>query len=357
MFVASLPSRTVKKRDRPLVVLGVLLGAGAATAASYGGLINGASQGVLFTAVMAASTLVGALLGFLFGLPRLSYAAADVQNGTPDGATDANGPIAALGGSASTTRKSQYSPSTNLDDIANWLTKIIVGVGLVEMKSIGGGVVAFAHYIVAPGGTATIAEEGFVAVLVVFSTIGGFLFAYIWTRLNYGAMAAHADVNVLRLIGASESKSMADLGVGGKTTTARVAMASGLPEGGSARAELNELASTDPNKGKFGDSPVGNGRALRATIEPAETKAGMYRVTLWVTNVAGAPPIEGNVTFVLHPTFKQREVSIPVTNGTATLVVIAWGAFTVGATTDNGRTRLELDLAEHPEAPTDFRSR
>ena len=37
--------------------------------------------------------------------------------------------------------------------------------------------------------------------------------------------------------------------------------------------------------------------------------------------------------------------------------LVAWGAFTVGARTDDGKTRLELNLATLESAPTRFRSR
>jgi hypothetical protein len=43
--------------------------------------------------------------------------------------------------------------------------------------------------------------------------------------------------------------------------------------------------------------------------------------------------------------------------GVAELSIDAWGAFTVGAVADGGLTRLELDLAEHPDFPAEFRAR
>ena len=44
-------------------------------------------------------------------------------------------------------------------------------------------------------------------------------------------------------------------------------------------------------------------------------------------------------------------------NGIATLQLIAYGAFTVGAECDGGTTKLELNLAELPDAPQLFKER
>ena len=60
------------------------------------------------------------------------------------------------------------------------------------------------------------------------------------------------------------------------------------------------------------------------------------------------------MTFYLHPTFRRTTVTVIPRRGIARLSVIAWGAFTVGAVTDEGETRLELDLATVPNRPQWF---
>lgn len=72
---------------------------------------SGARWGAYATAdlIASASFLAGGLVGFLFGIPRA------VQGSTaPSGAT-------------------QYQANTNLEQVSDWLTKIIVGVGLVQI--------------------------------------------------------------------------------------------------------------------------------------------------------------------------------------------------------------------------------
>jgi hypothetical protein len=70
--------------------------------------------------VAGAAFLGGALLGFLFGIPR-SLAVEATPAGTTAEPVEA-GQRAAL-----------YRSNTNLEQISDWLTKILVGVGLVEL--------------------------------------------------------------------------------------------------------------------------------------------------------------------------------------------------------------------------------
>ena len=64
-----------------------------------------------------ASTLVGSAVGFLFGVP--------VREREPE--TDNTGTVK---------RSIGYRPNTNLELISDWLTKIIVGIGLVQFPKI-----------------------------------------------------------------------------------------------------------------------------------------------------------------------------------------------------------------------------
>lgn len=113
----------------------------------------------------------------------------------------------------------------------------------------------------------------------------------------------------------------------------------------------------DPWKGAFGKQRVSGTRELDAEVTPIGTP-GLFRVQLQVrsTNPRRAP-LRGSVQFFLHPTFgNDRPVVTVGPGGTAELALTAWGAFTVGALADDGRTKLELDLAELSEAPADFRA-
>lgn len=112
-----------------------------------------------------AATISGALLGFLFGIPRTLAA-----EGTPEG-----------GG---------YSPNTNLEQISDWLTKILVGVGLVQIGELRGNASDLVDYV---SPSLAIEEGGFTLAVLVFFVTTGFLTGYIWTRLWLPGAFASAD--------------------------------------------------------------------------------------------------------------------------------------------------------------------
>jgi hypothetical protein len=102
---------------------------------------------------------------------------------------------------------------------------------------------------------------------------------------------------------------------------------------------------SDPNKGKFGGSVVSNHRQLSATYFRSLV-SGLTDIRLCVSSTEPEKyKLTGTVTFVLHPSFKPKLPKVDAINGVASLDIEAWGAFTVGAIADGGRTKLELDLA------------
>jgi len=122
----------------------------------------------------AAAFAVGALLGFLFGIPRSiatsSVGASKQVTGTQ--AATASEEVAAT---------QHFAANTNLEQISDWLTKILVGVGLVQIHEISGAVEDLADGL-APG----LGPQGFsiaVALLVAYPIIG-FVSAYLFTRLR-----------------------------------------------------------------------------------------------------------------------------------------------------------------------------
>lgn len=296
---------------------------------------------VLLFGVSGAAGATGALVGFLFGIPRFSSA-----NRTPAPTSDTTVPASPLlrRDAAAPSARSVYRPSTNLDDIADWLTKIIVGVGLTQLTSIGPALRGVSAAIRTNCGTACPSDAS-ISSLVIISSILCFLLAYLWTRLHYNKLVARSDREVVSLLlERQEEAAVARFGLG-KVETGAALM----------RADLTDAL--DPNKGSFGGKAALNGRLLRATVEPTAAYQHLYRVTLTATSTDPARPLTGVVEFHLHPTFRQQLVRQPVVNGCATLVLIAYGAFTVGALADDGGTKLELDLAELDSAPLEFRLR
>ncbi|HTZ44693.1 MAG TPA: hypothetical protein VMB79_12600 [Jatrophihabitans sp.] len=126
---------------------------------------------VLATSAMfaAASMAAGGLLGLLFGVPR---SMATGQQGTPG-----------LAGIAA---------NTNLEQISDWLTKIIVGVTLTQLVTIKKGA-AHLFGAMAPmlGGPPD--GSAFAGAIVVYFSVLGFFAGWLYARLRLGVAMSSAD--------------------------------------------------------------------------------------------------------------------------------------------------------------------
>jgi hypothetical protein len=113
----------------------------------------------------------------------------------------------------------------------------------------------------------------------------------------------------------------------------------------------------DPWKNKFGGKLKANGRHVYATVEPVIGDKNWFLVRLVVEPTLGGEALDLPVYFYIHSDFPQNQLRVMPHHSRAELVIRAWGAFTVGVLTDNGDTRLELDLAENNTYPSLFRER
>jgi hypothetical protein len=116
------------------------------------------------------------------------------------------------------------------------------------------------------------------------------------------------------------------------------------------------LLNSDPHKGRFGGSPSAAGATLSLECFEKSGSLEFLALTLVVTNNNPQRPLRGPVTFHLHPTFTPSLEIVRAIDGRATFVCYAWGGFTVGAETDDGR-RMELDLAKDDRLPRWFLER
>lgn len=118
-----------------------------------------------FSVVLAlAAAMVGALLGFLFGVPRYAR----------DPATGAD--PAASGRSA----EGQWDHNTNLEQVSDWLTKVLVGVGLTQFRSIGNALGSLLDEL-RPGLGAAESSSTFGGVVIAYFGALGFIVGYIFT--------------------------------------------------------------------------------------------------------------------------------------------------------------------------------
>jgi hypothetical protein len=126
--------------------------------------------------VAGAATAVGALLGFLFGIPRT----------TQDQGQRTGGPA-----------ELPYSSNTNLEQISDWLTKILVGVGLIELGRMPGPAARFITDLADDLGAGRLGRTVLGAAVVFFGIIG-FLVAYVETRTDLGGAFTRADRAAMR---------------------------------------------------------------------------------------------------------------------------------------------------------------
>jgi hypothetical protein len=132
------------------------------------------------TATSGAALMAGGLLGFLFGIPRT------LQGERPPDVLEQRGDA-----------RPEYRVNTNLEQISDWLTKILVGVGLVQLGSLSREVRRLADFV-AEGLGADASASSFALALLVYFSLSGFLIAYLWTRLNLTGAFARAEAAVLR---------------------------------------------------------------------------------------------------------------------------------------------------------------
>lgn len=131
----------------------------------------------------------GILLGFLFGIPRVLQAGPHGQDTQAN--TAANKP--------ETRSTYQLLINTNLDDVSDWLTKIVVGVGLVQMREIPPTIKNFSIWIA--GSERAVAPQ-IVAGLVIYFGVLGFMSGYLTTRLFFERAFKIADLAAGSRLGA-----------------------------------------------------------------------------------------------------------------------------------------------------------
>ncbi len=197
-------------------ICGGIAVAGYVVIALYGLAAPGNRAQVISTGLLTAlaAYLTGFLLGFLFGIPRyvssgefrLAQKPA-LKQGTspPDGAAALPSPSPSSGESQPAApadvpperRTWAFTPSTNLAEVSDWLTKLLLGAGLVQLTHLGPPLASLINSVAAgleggaavePSGSATVMAG---AILITY-TVLGFLVGYVLTTLWYGNRLAES---------------------------------------------------------------------------------------------------------------------------------------------------------------------
>jgi hypothetical protein len=345
--------------------------------------------------VAAASIAVGGLLGFLFGIPRMP---------------DQSPPKAGEG------EDSSYNPSNNLEQISDWLTKILIGVGLVELKEIGAILRSIVNIVVSSYKDPPPGVEIISYVAIVTFTIFGFLASFLWTRLNYGPLQTMTDDGMRRHLKglrnqmSDQQKELADqkeelsnqkeemdarlqeINILAEETEARLEEIKTLAEDVGGQAALGKAEApivpdvhleesekkhalpdeisekikefekfspewnSNPVVQLFPDAPAEKD-GLRLEGEILNDLKTSLRIVLRVVRLDGKP-VEDVVIFLLHPTFgKQALQYVKEKDGVAGVRILSGGWFTAAAIiTNETATVLSYDLRNLPGAPEWFKN-
>ena len=95
-------------------------------------------------AVAGASLVIGAFLGFLFGIPKVARPPAQIpsaRNTVVESSGDSNkdsltGTLNTVQSKAQDFTDGKYTDNTNIEEVSDWLTKMLVGIGLVQLKNL-----------------------------------------------------------------------------------------------------------------------------------------------------------------------------------------------------------------------------
>jgi len=182
------------------------LGAGGCVVVLIFGLSTGRWYVTVSVGLMTAcaAALSGVLLGFIFGVPMTRDGSPATAK--PEGKDGAGG---ASRNSSPIAQPNYYRPNTSLEQISDWLAKMLVGVGLVEIKLIPAKLVSLAQYVAKGLGGESAAETFALGVLIYFS-VCGFLFGFLWARIYLRRWFTEADEDLVRNLDNKLSKIEAD---------------------------------------------------------------------------------------------------------------------------------------------------
>lgn len=310
------------------------------------------SRGSLGLLIGGAFFTAGGLGGFLFGIPKL------IQNTT------------SVPGSGSATTIILHND--NLVQISDWLTKIIVGVGLTQLYSIPGYLLKIGVKLQDSFGGDIPGRNAAIAVILYFVVIG-FFFVYIWTRIYFVRLLKDLDeeldpINRLQQKiedNKAEQENSLKLLELNNTIKQFDELKNKITNSENNFDGLKEIFKTykpgpvkwldDSQKGRWGGQPAANGLKLDAVIVLDVVESDTYTITLNVTGTV-QHPLTGKVYFFLHESYMPNHIIVAdAANNVATINIESYEAFTVGAVCENGNTVLELDLNEYPGSPDGYK--
>jgi hypothetical protein len=354
------------------------------------------------TALLAAMAAFGAggLMGFFFGLPRWSADSAPPRK--PGGAADTD---------AAQESRGSVVHNTNLHRVIEWLTTLIVGLGLVHLKEAIQHATTTSRWltgeIVAPKDPMSVESGTPGAAILLTYAIAGFFLVFLWTVRYMGREILNADNEMQRMekvLAQTKTQMNSIIAAQAAGSTApptpaappaapaqapaaagpaapRQAIAAFAPPqppvaayqpeaiGGLAARNISQEIVTDlnqrylksssyqyePLEGFGSRDDVATARRLEASVVEVGPGLAIFEVTLRVVSTAAqARPLVAEVIFLLHHTLPPVARVVQPHNGVAELKVQCIGSFVAGAVIAGEPTRLSFDLSALPNATRDF---
>ena len=307
-------------------------------------------------------------------------------------------------------KESDYSLNNSLVEISDWLTKIIVGLGLVNLKEIPDFLMSLGEYVRASSKYDNQLVNIYSIGIVVYFSFLGLYIGYNYMRLVLSNKYKYADDNLLEKkleLARSEAleakneneqkekeivkikSEIQDKVQLAKTLLKKVndpiisetdvhsvinlmSSKKNIKDKGNLEHNIEKMLNeanlklkkglitnnNDPQKGQWKSNSINNERELKANV--TEEAKGLFKINIQVVSTDPENnPLKNDdlILFALHNTFGEPPFRIvKVVNQRAELNFYSYGSFTVGAFVDYGTTELELDLAELPNVSNYFKT-
>lgn len=318
--------------------------------------------------VAGASLAAGGFLGFIFGIPSL------LQNQN-------------LTASKPTT----FKYNDNLVQISDWLTKIIVGVGLTQLNIIPGKVLQLGDLLSVNFGEGAWGRNAALA-LIFYFLLFGFLIIYFWTRTDFTNIMKKTDDDINEV--KEENKKIKEEkqevedqkrkleiltdSITANRTKELVEQSLFVSDAYTIEQLKNDCSDTlkvavdqlkekvrdvlknkpvnikdDLQKDRWGGKAENNGKQISASVSDSK-ESGFYDILITVSNKISELNVP--VAIFVHDTFGFPDNVLyvkPNSNGVAQITLTAYEAFAIGALFADG-TELELDLNEQLGYPQGF---
>ncbi|MFD1602328.1 pYEATS domain-containing protein [Flavobacterium artemisiae] len=335
---------------------------------------NGNGFSLVFIGILLgmSSLVCGFFTGTLFGMPKRN-------------ATDS----------------SDYTLNNSLVEISEWLTKIIVGLGLVNLREIPEYLYNLGQFVKKDSNNQSYVDFYAMSILVYFSVLGLYV-GYNYMRLVLSPKYKIVDDNMLKKIEQVTEKlketkkenvklqdeisiksdaaqnllkivNKPDIPI--EDIQVKSAEIANRPDVNETQSDITSYVNNmvndaqeklkiglqtnpiDPQLGQWGGKAINNERELSASV--TEISKGFYEIDLSVKSINNDNPLNSGevILLALHDTFGDPPFRLlTVENGTAQVKLISYGSFTIGAYVDRGNTELELNLAALPNVSEYFKT-